>query len=661
MTATSLRPMPFHLAALALAAALVACSDPPARTPGQAFVAAIGQQRPVSRVLGAPRAAAAGEVPSINTDQLFAWAQLTWPSLFPGVPGSFENVPYEGRSYSGRAYANGNYLAVADGEAWGLGPYTNGQLVNFGKVSTYAASVCDSVDCVRAAAPGNCTLSPAESLATGQRVSTRYVQGGTEFGIDTQVDGAATFQGRDAVRITTTRRDAAGNAVAGGVSRSYRAADASGASWLLGTEAVDAAGGTSSRTVFSPALTDSEFALAAGQSVTKVQTAAVTPLAGGSASQVLQATTYSFEARERLDVQGRSYDTCRYRETPLGDGPVTLRWTIVGSGITARADQLDLQGQLLQRMELKSGSVNGAPLAPGQATLDSASAERMVTEYSYVLPICSVGGTGRASGPTLASRLQHALAARQALRATQLAMMADGRRHTLAYTSTKPADRTGDCGGRISYPSYQHVNGVTTATMRWDNYCETDSETGDTQVVDGSWSFVETARPGASGPVRLRYEASSPQGLTIIDKDKTGKVIGSQRLVVTGYASSVGVPGGDPTAANPDRLRVAEWQVHNALTGKVYRQTGYSSSTFTTAAGGEQTTISGRGYRSTGYYDLSTTSPIVTNADGDVLSGTLTSSGADGQAVVLTLVPGPDFQATMTVDGKAVGNAPACQ
>lgn len=124
-----------------------------------------------------------------------------------------------------------------------------------------------------------------------------------------------------------------------------------------------------------------------------------------------------------------------------------------------------------------------------------------------------------------------------------------------------------------------------------------------------------------------------------------------------GYASSVGVPGGDPPAANPDRLRVAEWQVHNALTGKVYRQTGYSSSTFTTAGGGEQTTISGRGYRSTGYYDLSTTSPIVTNADGDVLSGTLTSSGADGQAVVLTLVPGADFQATMTVDGKAVGNA----
>jgi len=121
------------------------------------------------------------------------------------------------------------------------------------------------------------------------------------------------------------------------------------------------------------------------------------------------------------------------------------------------------------------------------------------------------------------------------------------------------------------------------------------------------------------------------------------------------------VPGGDPTPERPDRIQVAEWQVHNVLTGKVYRQTGYGVTTFLTAAGGEQTTISGRGYRSTGFYDLVTTSPIVTNADGDVLSGVLTSSGADGQALVMTLVPGADFQATMTVDGKPVTTAPACQ
>lgn len=78
---------------------------------------------------------------------------------------------------------------------------------------------------------------------------------------------------------------------------------------------------------------------------------------------------------------------------------MTLRWTIVGSGITARADQLDLQGQLLQRMELKSGGVDGAPVSPGQATLDSASAERMVTEYSYVLPMCGVAAPGARRGP----------------------------------------------------------------------------------------------------------------------------------------------------------------------------------------------------------------------------------------------------------------------
>lgn len=314
MTASSLRPLPFHLAALALAAALAACSDPPARTPGQAFTSAIGQQRPVSRVLGAPRAAATGEAVSINADQLFAWAQLTWPTLFPGVPGSFENVLYEGRNFSGRAYANGNYLAVADGEAWGLGPFTNGQLVKLARCRPTPPACATAWTACVSRPPATAPCHRPRASATGHLVSTRYVQGGAEIGIDTQVDGAATFQGRDAVRVTTTRRDAAGNAVAGGVEpAAYRAADASGASWLLGTEAVDAAGGTSSRTVFSPALTDSEFALAAGQSVTKVQTAAVTPLAGGSASQVLQATTYSFEARERLGGAGP-----QLRHLPLG-------------------------------------------------------------------------------------------------------------------------------------------------------------------------------------------------------------------------------------------------------------------------------------------------------------------------------------------------------
>ena len=108
-------------------------------------------------------------------------------------------------------------------------------------------------------------------------------------------------------------------------------------------------------------------------------------------------------------------------------------------------------------------------------------------------------------------------------------------------------------------------------------------------------------------------------------------------------------------------MQIGEWRVRNDFTGKTYRQTGYTMTTFTTASGGEQVTLSGRGYRSTGYYDITTSKPLVTDADGNTLSGSFLSSGANGEAVVIDLVPGETLQATMSIGGKSVGNAPACK
>jgi hypothetical protein len=666
-TLATRRPTLCLLAAVAAAVMGAACSDQASLTPAQQFAQAVANQQPVVRALGIKPTRLDSAAPAvISDDQFYAWAQLTFPDWFPSGSLSFGGVAYLGKVFAGRAYASGNYLAIADGELYGLGPLTGGQLVSLGAMQNFASTVCESVDCARAAAPTACALSPGESLRTGTITATRYrvtplqpAGSPYEIGIDSLVDGPASFLGQDVVRVVTTLRDAAGSAVAGGTSHVFQKADASGATWLLGTEAVDGSGMASRRVTFSPPLSNSEFALAAGQAVTKVQTATTTSPPGGAASSEARATTFTFEARESLDVQGRRYDTCRYRETSLAGGPVTVNWVIVGSGLPARSEVRSVDGTVLQRHDLLSGTVNGVALAPGPATLDAASVDRMVAEFGYVMPICSAGGAAKAAGLTLATKVQRLLATRHTQRAAALAAAPD--RRALAYTSTRPEDRLGDCGGRITYPSYQHVNGVTTATMRMDSYCSKDSDTGGTQVTDGSWSFVETAQPGATGPIRVRYEASSPAGLAVVDRDASGKVLGTQRMVVVGYVSTVGVPGGDPTPERPDRIQVGEWQVHNVLTGKVYRQTGYSVSTFLTAAGGEQTTISGRGYRSTGFYDLTTTSPIVSNADGDVLSGVLTSTGADGQALVMTLVPGADFQATMTVDGKPVTTAPACQ
>jgi hypothetical protein len=89
------------------------------------------------------QAAAAG---SVTTEQLFLWAQATYPDLFPDSP-PIAPVTAEGRTFEVRSFINGNHLGVSNGEAFGLGPFTNGQLVNFGPVANYAATVCARIPC----------------------------------------------------------------------------------------------------------------------------------------------------------------------------------------------------------------------------------------------------------------------------------------------------------------------------------------------------------------------------------------------------------------------------------------------------------------------------------------------------------------------------------
>ncbi|MBI5256738.1 MAG: hypothetical protein HY855_09575 [Burkholderiales bacterium] len=662
------KPAPLHpVLTLIAAVCLTACGGDQTRSAGEKFVASIASVNAQARPLAAGTGPAAATTKTITNDQLFAWAQFSYPELLPGTPATFSGVVYQGKSFSGQGWPNGNYLAVANGEVWGLGSFTNQALQSFGPMQNYADLVCSEIDCGRSGPANTCTQPPGEALMTGSRQVTTYQRssfapvGTSEFTNTLVVDGATTFQGQQVVMLTstTTLAGAATTTV-----KSYLQAGDGGLLRTLGTDSSTSASGATTRVVYSPTLQNSEFTLQPGQRVTKtasMSTSQLNPTLAASAST--RSTTYTYEARETITVQGRSYDTCRYREAVLGSNTVATTWYIVGSGIPARVETRD-GSTLQQRLELKSGTINDAPLSPGQATLDAASAERMVTEYAYVLPICTPGGTAKANGPDTSA----AAYLRKARELHTLAQMAAAnsatapqRKRALAYTATKPADQLGECGGRQTYPSYSHVSGVTTATLRWENYCSKDSDTGETTTLNGSWSFVETATPTASGPIRTKYEASSANGISLLNKDASGKTIGSQLISVLGYVSTPGVPGGDATEARPDRMQAAEVRIRNDVTGKTYRQTGYTITSFTTASGGEQMTMSGRGYRSTGYYDLSTSKPIVTDDDGNYLSGTLVSTGANGEAVVITVQPGSEMQGTMTVNGKPVTTAPACK
>lgn len=295
------------------------------------------------------------------------------------------------------------------------------------------------------------------------------------------------------------------------------------------------------------------------------------------------------------------------------------------------------------------------------ATIDATSVSTGMGEVAAFLSVCTKSaGQGpaksapRGVSPALASRV---LAAGRELN-TVAKSAGNG---PVQASTTVPADKLGDCGGRMSHPVYSHVNGVTTATNQFDNYCQTDSDTGGKQIINGSVSYVKTGTPTANGPVTTQMVSNSPAGISFVTKNSSGATVTSQTFSFTNYVYTPGVPGGDATAAHPDRVQIDEFTIGDGLTGKSYRQTGYVMTTYETPDGGSQTSVSGRGYRSNGaYFDMSSTTPMTTNKSGDFTAGVFTFTGAGGSTAVATLVPGSTLQATMTVGGAPLTNVPAC-
>jgi hypothetical protein len=229
-------------------------------------------------------------------------------------------------------------------------------------------------------------------------------------------------------------------------------------------------------------------------------------------------------------------------------------------------------------------------------------------------------------------------------------------------TSTKPADQLGDCGGRITYPSYSHSSGTTTGVYQFDNYCTRDSDTGERTTLNGRISFTNVGTPTPNGPVTNKIEASSSEGVSQITRSASGAQVSSQKLAFTDYVYTAGVPGGTPTSSKPDQLTAKSLTLTDQATGKSYRQTDYKMTYFNTSSGGEQITVSGKGYRSNGdYFEVTTTSPITTNSSGDYTGGQLTFKGDGNSAAVLTVVPGSTLQGTMTVNGQPLTSVPVCK
>lgn len=408
----------WHLRATTAAAVLAllgACggAEAPTDTAGQATTQAAAQafadapRAERVRTLAAPGAGAADSrrqalAATITNEQLFTWAQQTYPALFGTAAPQTLAITYQGKAFDVRFYAAmGAYLGVANGEVFGLGSFTGGALQSFGAVASYADMVCAKLGCggtggtpgggtPGGGTPGGGTgalndCTDPNGLTAGNRVSVVYTYSGIITGeqtVDTVVNGSASFEGQSATQTTSTTKGS--NTIQGftvpltTVVKAYLQPADNGLTRTLGSVVDATTGGISiggftspdttisTKAVFEPAELNTEFTLAVGQSVTKTTTVRSTVLsssmgvpAPGTVTTAGSSVTHTFEARESVTVPAGTYNTCRYRVAG-SSGDITTSWFIVGRGIMAKSEARTSAGT--QTIQLKSGTLNGARL-----------------------------------------------------------------------------------------------------------------------------------------------------------------------------------------------------------------------------------------------------------------------------------------------------------
>jgi hypothetical protein len=372
--------------ALALAWGLTGCGGGE-EDRAAAFTDRIAQAAPAPAADGdGRRQALSGATLSATANDFFDWAQWKWPTLVPAAGSVQIERTAAGQVFDIRVYSTGFMVGVSrsGGGVYVLVP-GRADLLVLGVLTDFTGAIVADTCSFR---PGSCTPPPTTgsyndcvdpattNLPTGFRSRLVFDYSGTITGeqtVDTVVEGADTFRGQPVTRMrstTTGTNSASGFAVSTTTETQSYSTVVNGLLNTVGSRVKATIGGlsiggftlpptvTETESFYNPPLSNVEFTLQPGQSVTKTSSFTTTILAGQGAglppTTVSLSDTQTFEARESISVLGRTWQTCRYRS--VSSGEATTTWYIVGRGIPAR---ITSTGQTVQ---LKSGTVNGAPL-----------------------------------------------------------------------------------------------------------------------------------------------------------------------------------------------------------------------------------------------------------------------------------------------------------
>jgi hypothetical protein len=300
------------------------------------------------------------------------------------------------------------------------------------------------------------------------------------------------------------------------------------------------------------------------------------------------------------------------------------------------------------------GGGSGGGGTTGAAEITSATVEEALTWIEDTVPGCTVVNSQASAAQKAAAQATGALG-------EVLALIRDARKLPTGRATELAAQTfAGDCGGTLMVDSV-HLNGVTTYTMNFSNFCSTDTSVTPPQqsMATGTVVAKEIGTPSASGPI-ISSGSLETDELTLVTGSETMK------LVLNNATVTYGVPGtwspGIPTQQNPNQLTIDQVTVNLQSQDRVHTLTNVSATGYESGAN-DVVNISGGRYSTTnhGHVNISTSSPLLVNIDtGQIMGGTLTFTGANGGVAEVTAAGDGSATGTITVNGTALGSGLDC-
>ncbi|RJP87709.1 MAG: hypothetical protein C4518_11750 [Desulfobacteraceae bacterium] len=202
-----------------------------------------------------------------------------------------------------------------------------------------------------------------------------------------------------------------------------------------------------------------------------------------------------------------------------------------------------------------------------------------------------------------------------------------------------PMEIQGDCGGSLTIGS-SHLNGVTTFTLVFEDFCASDDTLSPPvqTKINGKLIARQVGTPSAGGPIISRYTAETDGKLTIASG--TEKV----SLTLDDFIYTLGAPGiepGIPTQTSPDQVAMDQLVINFETRKRVMSLTNLRATSYESGDNTVLEMTSGRlSLGGKGYVDMSTSQPLVSSSDGDIVSGAVDFAGANGN--VATVIAGDE-------------------